>query len=1576
MSSRRDNAAEFDAELRSVLISALTKEVGSRKSVGNGFVIRQFPTETHLQPCVEAASQFVQDHPEHGFLVVIGSNAVPTAEPGEGVHVLRPHEAAALATSSRNSTKPLLYICEVDTPGASGLDEDVLYPLRGDRLARWYAGAHDLSLLAEAAQSGAAAVRLRLEEQSAEDLARYGLAVKAATAGTGVTRLSESAAFPLLGMLPDKLSAHPSVRPNSRWIQTFENLDGIKVTHKLRAARDALRGLSGVQRSEAEEALRRRLLPVEYQGMRDAVKIAADLAAAAADYASGVVEAQDKLQGLSGNLLRLLRRGPDILEALLELSAPEDDTGDEDPTLSDRPRKESVAIEELGKPLVDREEDWSQVQVEGEENDSPPVTLLPSRPPTFARYLARVAPPELWRFGGQVHLTDDAPFIADAPTEREWSPRFHPYSPSITAGLPPPVIDLLRSFHGARARLLQGAANLTPMEAGNASSPEGVEQSGDADAVVFLDAFPLLAATHLAGPCREYVEAYSALVRGVAHDPVARTHGAFVTWLMNLDLAVQEPAVHRRARLLPTHPMRVEQARLRLQLGVDPPEFPSPLVLYSNGPLTRLVPDGGGRYSEQHPLQPTSAGVAHGARLGLEATWRLLAHSDMRRALRVELRGLQDPSAATNAVAERFLEVTEQSLSSRDAAHLEVVVTASPNGTPRPIDLESLGAEAAGLVAEIPGFGVSMSIGHEPQQTGARKAHLVIEEATCFVAAPPAAAVPAGRGPGTWVRYEPGPQGNIQRIVAEGCDVEDARRELDEVMDGAAPKVAVSPPDLSPKFGDALVHTVIARNGWPVALDAAAGILTYDVDRAENYVTVMADPSVFSSTLEEEYRRALPALFDGSSNLSLGDLSRATLLLHALRQTQLMALGAGVEARTALRGNLGELKAFTAVMDESPQSLVVDLDSPSAHAWSAFHARAYGSKSHADLLVLEPEGGDEGGLSRVRLIELKVRQAAPATPEGRAALARQAVLTSVRVEAAFAGKADNQTHCENVEGLRRICWLEAGRQRRAWEMRPCLDDLDDRLATGRQPAISVECWIVPDAPWTGDAEFSEGVQSLDANAQQLDSTTEVKFRVLGPLIAEPIGTDAAPLADSDTEAETVAREGSPDAHSAGGPPQAADSRPDHAAGPPSAPPPARPSILFGATMDAKAISGRPSDEENRNMMVTGSTGTGKTQLVKAMVLQLRRQGAPALILDFKNDYASDETFCEIAKLERIFVRFTGLPYNPLIPPRLTNPATGKEYISVSDQVQGLAATLRSTYRLGVQQERRLKEAMRAAYGSMGVAARGDQPVKEGQEYPDFSQVGELLQELDGNAYGRLDPLFDLDLFKADYRSSPFEQLLGRAIVLDFSQLPSDEIKAALAKMFLISAHGYYNALTHSQQARQFFVFDEAHRMKDEPRLERFVRECRAYGVGVIVSSQYPTDFTSEVSAALATKMAHGNGPDADHVKGIAKLFGLKGREAAIAGLLKFQMIVRSSKFGPNFARSLNYIALLALDYLCGHPEGSSPEQVALSPGLDPTKTAPLEILEHLRGMGFASLREDGLWVANSEICELLGGRHS
>jgi DNA phosphorothioation-dependent restriction protein DptH len=279
--------------------------------------------------------------------------------------------------------------------------------------------------------------------------------------------------------------------------------------------------------------------------------------------------------------------------------------------------------------------------------------------------------------------------------------------------------------------------------------------------------------------------------------------------------------------------------------------------------------------------------------------------------------------------------------------------------------------------------------------------------------------------------------------------------------------------------------------------------------------------------------------------------------------------------------------------------------------------------------------------------------------------------------------------------------------------------------------------------------------------------------------------------------------------------------------------------------------------------------------------------------------------------------------------------------------------------------------MRTAYASKGIDIRGDQPARDQQEYPDFSAVGVALQSADERAYGRLDPLFDLDLFRPRFCATPFHELLGRAVVLDLSQLPSDEIKAALARIFLISAHGYYNPREHSSGARQFFVFDEAHRMKDEPKLDQFVRECRAYGVGVIISSQYPTDFSREVSAALATKLAHGNGADAARVRGIVNLLGMNGHERAVADLQQFEVVAQSSRFGPSFVRSLHYPALAALRFLCAHPGGSTDDEVALAPGLDQRKTRQEVILKHLAAMRFAQRGPDDFWRASAVLCQSL-----
>jgi DNA helicase HerA-like ATPase len=50
------------------------------------------------------------------------------------------------------------------------------------------------------------------------------------------------------------------------------------------------------------------------------------------------------------------------------------------------------------------------------------------------------------------------------------------------------------------------------------------------------------------------------------------------------------------------------------------------------------------------------------------------------------------------------------------------------------------------------------------------------------------------------------------------------------------------------------------------------------------------------------------------------------------------------------------------------------------------------------------------------------------------------------------------------------------------------------------------------------------------------------------------------------------------------------------------------------------------------------------------------------------------------------------------------------------------------------------------------------------------------------------------------------------------------------------------------------VFDEAHRVKDSKRLESLAREGRAFGVGIVIGTQFPGDIPETMAGNLATQL--------------------------------------------------------------------------------------------------------------------------
>jgi DNA phosphorothioation-dependent restriction protein DptH len=378
--------------------------------------------------------------------------------------------------------------------------------------------------------------------------------------------------------------------------------------------------------------------------------------------------------------------------------------------------------------------------------------------------------------------------------------------------------------------------------------------------------------------------------------------------------------------------------------------------------------------------------------------------------------------------------------------------------------------------------------------------------------------------------------------------------------------------------------------------------------------------------------------------------------------------------------------------------------------------------------------------------------------------------------------------------------------------------------------------------------------------------------------------------------------------------------------------------------------------DNMNVMVTGSSGKGKTQLLKYLLCRFREQDKNLLVLDFKNDFASDTTFTETAHLDRVFVTFEGLPYNPLIPYPVRHPATGEMFFQPGQHIAGVTSVLKRTYRLGDQQAAILKSAMAAAFETVGIQSTGTVRYQDNTRFPDFGAVGNALRRDNVRAFNRLEPLFSLGVFPPESRTVSFHELTGRSMVIDLSQIPSDEIKNALAQLVVMSAHAYFNALPHSGTIRQLFVIDEAHRVLDYEFMADFVLQCRAYGVGMILSSQYPSQFPQDVSSSMATKIIHGNERDSDRVRAIVQLIRCEGREGDVANLERFQAFVDNRHYPHTLLRTMNYPLYLVWSRL-QELGTATREDFARIDGIDTAKLPIGNLIRQLELLGLAEEKD-------------------
>ncbi|MBL9155173.1 MAG: hypothetical protein JNK37_22005 [Verrucomicrobiales bacterium] len=296
---------------------------------------------------------------------------------------------------------------------------------------------------------------------------------------------------------------------------------------------------------------------------------------------------------------------------------------------------------------------------------------------------------------------------------------------------------------------------------------------------------------------------------------------------------------------------------------------------------------------------------------------------------------------------------------------------------------------------------------------------------------------------------------------------------------------------------------------------------------------------------------------------------------------------------------------------------------------------------------------------------------------------------------------------------------------------------------------------------------------------------------------------------------------------------------------PSMSPPSSPtgpaSVLLGRRNNGTEVRWEVKIEQNPHIMLVGQPGTGKTTALVNLCRQLAAQGIAPIVFSYHDDI--DEKL-EDSLPGVVFADARNLGFNPMEVPDGRNIT----HIDCAGQLRDIFHAIFPD--LGDLQLGALYNAFKAAYEACGWSRDGGRGTT-----PRFRDFLEQLREIERPDRGtqtlllRLTELDDRGFFDSD---SPQPGHLDGAhpVVLQLHTTPSQAAQTAFASFAFYRIYqdmfrrGRPETLTHA------IVFDEAHRASRLKLIPTLAKECRKFGLSLILASQEASDFAPELFAAV------------------------------------------------------------------------------------------------------------------------------
>jgi len=304
------------------------------------------------------------------------------------------------------------------------------------------------------------------------------------------------------------------------------------------------------------------------------------------------------------------------------------------------------------------------------------------------------------------------------------------------------------------------------------------------------------------------------------------------------------------------------------------------------------------------------------------------------------------------------------------------------------------------------------------------------------------------------------------------------------------------------------------------------------------------------------------------------------------------------------------------------------------------------------------------------------------------------------------------------------------------------------------------------------------------------------------------------------------------------------------------------------------------NELTRHVLISGVTGSGKTQTIKKILRELSKQGIPFLVIEpAKSEYSSfpGVSYIEAGNPDKALRLnlFEPVAYNGRKTPMLTH-------------IDYLRSVFQASYALFPPLPFLLEAVIHKGYWDNGWSLRDD-----GEEHP-LPTLPQLLDSIDGviNQAGYTDKVasdlkaalklrlsnlllgYKDDVFDNIETSPSIHQIMTRPTVICLKRIVDDEQKALLMAFLLAAIYEYRELVGQQLTLQHVTVIEEAHRIlsrtagfSGDPELVNpkakaveffgnLLAEIRAYGEGLIIAEQIPTKLIPEVIKNTGLKITH------------------------------------------------------------------------------------------------------------------------